>query len=191
MHRAWRFVQSRGAIHPDSARSERFGHIGAGSIIAFPPAALFGERGIHIGEGTLVAPWATLSAGYPGSEHLVPPRALVIGDRCVIGLRTGITAHQSIEIGDDVWFGQDVFVTDANHGMDDPDIPIGRQIGDARPVRIGSGSWLGHGAVVLPGVTIGRHAVVAAGAVVHRDVPDHGVAAGIPAKVIKILHDQH
>jgi acetyltransferase-like isoleucine patch superfamily enzyme len=191
VHRAWYFVQSLGAIYPDSARSERFGHIGAGSVIAFPSSALFGERGIRIGEGTMVAPWASLSAGYPGSEHLVAPGALVIGDRCVIGLRTAISAHESIEIGDDVWFGQDVFVTDANHGMDDPDIPIGRQIGDARPVRIGSGSWLGHGAVVLPGVTIGRHAVVAAGAVVHRDVPDYGIAAGVPAKVVKIMHDQH
>ena len=190
VHRGWYFVQSRGAIHPDSARSERFGHLGVGSVIAFPSAALFGEHGIHIGDGTLVAPWASLSAGYPGSEHLAPPRALVIGDRCVIGLRSGISAHASIEIGDDVWLGQDVFITDANHGMDDPDLPIGQQIGEARPVRIGSGSWLGHGAVVLPGVTIGRHAVVAAGAVVHRDVPDHGIAAGVPARVVKIMHDE-
>ena len=61
---------------------------------------------------------------------------------------------------------------------------------DDRPVRIGDGSWLGHGAVVLPGVTIGRHAVVGAGAVVHRDVPDHGIAAGVPARVVKIMHDE-
>jgi acetyltransferase-like isoleucine patch superfamily enzyme len=182
-------VQSRGAIHPDSARSERFGSLGEGCVIAFPSGALVGEHAIHVGAGTLVAPWATLSAGYPGSEHLTPPRALVIGERCVIGLRSGISAHESVEIGDDVWFGQDVFVTDANHGMDDPDTPIGRQVGDAQPVKIGNGSWLGHGAVVLPGVTIGRQAVVAAGAVVHRDVPDYGVAAGVPAKVIKTWHE--
>ena len=190
VHRGRDFVQSRGAIHPGSARSERFGHLGVGCVIAFPAAALFGERGIHIGDDTLVAPWASLSAGYPGSDHLVGPRTLVIGDRCVIGLRCGITAHESIEIGDDVWLGQDVFITDANHGMDDPDVPIGRQVGESRPVRIGDGSWLGHGAVVLPGVTIGRHAVVAAGAVVHRDVSDHGIAAGVPARVVKIMHDE-
>lgn len=178
-------IQSTGAIHPGSARSERFGAIGEGSIIAFPLAALVGEAAIHIGTGTMVAPYATLSAGYPGSEHLTPKRALVIGDRCVVGLRTGIAAHESIEIGNDVWFGQDVFVTDANHGMEDPDLPIGPQVGEHRPVRIGDGSWIGHGAVVLPGVTIGRHAVVAAGAVVVSDVPDHCVAGGVPAKVIK------
>ena len=158
-------------------------------MIAFPQGALVGPAGIHVGADTMVAPWATLSAGYPGSEHLVPPRALVIGERCVIGLRSGISAHLSIEIGDDVWFGPDVFVTDANHGMSDPDLPVGDQIGDARPVRIGRGSWLGHGAIVLPGVTIGRQAVVAAGAVVHRDVPDYGVAAGVPAKIVKVWHE--
>lgn len=185
VHRGWRVVQSTGGIHPGSARSDRFGAIGEGSVIAFPMSALVGPGQIHIGAGTMIAPYATLSAGYPGSEHLTPARALVIGDRCVIGIRCGITAHESIEIGDDVWFGQDVFVTDANHGMDDPDTPIGRQLGDHRPVRIGDGSWIGHGAVVLPGVTIGRNAVIAAGAVVNQDVPAHCVAGGVPAKVIK------
>ncbi|MEZ5167451.1 MAG: acyltransferase [Acidimicrobiales bacterium] len=187
VHRGWRRMQSLGAIHPGSARSDRFGSIGEGSIIAFPVSALFGEREIYIGEGTLIAPWATLSTGYPGSEELTPRRALVIGDRCVIGIRCGITAHESIEIGDDVWFGQDVFVTDANHGTDDLDRPIGVQVGDHRPVRIGDGSWIGHGAVVLPGVTIGRHCVVAAGAVVRDDVPDAAVAAGVPARIVKDL----
>jgi acetyltransferase-like isoleucine patch superfamily enzyme len=54
-------------------------------------------------------------------------------------------------------------------------------------VHIGDESWLGHGCVVLPGVTIGRHSVVAAGAVVTNDVPDYSVAAGVPARVIKTL----
>lgn len=187
VHRGWLKVQEYGAIHPGSARSDRFGSLGDGCLIAFPTAALVGERGIHIGNETLIAPWVTLSAGYPGSEHLVPERALVIGDRCVIGIRSGITAHESIEIGNDVWFGQDVYVTDANHGMDDPDVPIGRQTGDHHPVRIGDGCWLGHGCVVLPGVTIGRHSVVAASAVVTTDVPDYSVAAGVPARIVKTL----
>ncbi len=185
VHRGWRVIQSTGAIHPGSARSARFGAIGARSVIAFPMSALVGPGQIHIGTDTMIAPYATLGAGYPGSEHLTPARALVIGDRCVIGIRSGITAHESIEIGNDVWFGQNVFVTDANHGMDDPDRPIGPQLGEHRPVRIGDGSWVGHGAVVLPGVTIGRNSVIAAGAVVTADVPDHCVAAGVPAKVIK------
>ncbi|QXC63534.1 acyltransferase [Aquihabitans sp. G128] len=115
----------------------------------------------------------------------MPERALVIGDRCVIGLRSGIVAHESIEIGDDVWFGQDVYVTDANHGYSDPGTPIGRQLGPHDPVRIGSGTWIGHGAVILPGTTLGRNVVVAAGSVVRGDVPDHAVIGGVPAKVIR------
>jgi acetyltransferase-like isoleucine patch superfamily enzyme len=56
-----------------------------------------------------------------------------------------------------------------------------------RPVSIGDGSWLGHGTVVLPGVTIGRHVVVGANSVVTSDLPDNCVAAGVPARVIRQL----
>ena len=186
VHRAWYQVRSFGAIAPGTRAAERFGSFGAGSLIAFPPAGLFGEASIHIGAGTLVAPWASLAAGYSPEQPDVPARALVIGDRCVIGIRSGIVAHESVELGDDVWFGQDVYVTDANHGFDDPDEPIGNQIGTPEPVRSGSGSWVGHGAVILPGARLGRNVVVAAGAVVlGGDVPDHSVLAGVPARVVR------
>ncbi len=188
VHRGWHWAQEVGSIRPGSARSEGLGSLGENSVIGFPSAALVGESEIYIGNDTMIGPWVTLSAGYPGPNAKPPSRSLVIGDRCVIGTRSGITAHSSIEIGDDVWFGQEVFVTDSNHGTHDPDVPIGLQVGPHLPVRIGEGSWLGHGAVVLPGVTIGRHAVVAAGAVVRTDVPDRSVAAGVPARIVKRLH---
>jgi acetyltransferase-like isoleucine patch superfamily enzyme len=56
-------------------------------------------------------------------------------------------------------------------------------------VRIGSGSWLGANAVILPGTTIGEHVVVAAGAVVRGDIPDHCVVAGVPAKIVRRFVD--
>ncbi len=140
---------------------------------------------MHIGDETLIGPWVTLTAGYVPGQPDVPERALVIGDRCVIGARSSIIAHSGITIGDDVWFGEDVFVTDANHGYEDSTLPIGRQIADAEPVTIGAGSWLGHGAIVLPGADIGRHVVVAAGSVVRGVVPDDCVAAGSPARVVR------
>ena len=111
----------------------------------------------------------------------------MIGDRCVIGDRCGLLAHASIELGDDVWFGQDVFVCDASHGYQDPDLPIGEQFGSHQPVRIGSGSWVGHGAIILPGTTIGRNVVVAAGSVVRGEVADHCVVGGAPAKLLRRL----
>lgn len=185
IQRGWARLRVAGAIAPGTAAAERFGSFGVGSVIAFPTAVLYGEGSIHIGTGTMVSTWCTLAAGYSPDQSTVPPRALVIGDRSVIGLRSGIVAHESIEIGDDVWFGQEIFVTDANHGYQDPDTPIGKQIGPHEPVKIGSGTWIGHGSVVLPGTTIGRNVVVAAGSVVRGTIPDHSVVGGVPAKVIR------
>ena len=176
-----------GAIAPGTAAAERFGSMGVASVVAFPTATLYGESSIHIGTGTMVSTWCTLAAGYSPDQSTLPERALVIGDRCVIGMRSGIVAHESIEIGDDVWFGQEVYVTDANHGYQDPDTPIGDQLGGHSAVRIGSGSWLGHGTVVLAGTRIGRNVVVAAGSVVRGEIPDHSVIGGVPAKVIRRL----
>lgn len=185
IQQGWRRLRTAGGIAPGTIAADRFGSFGDGSIVGFPTATLYGEKQMHIGEETLIGCWATLAAGYSPEQTTVPPRALVIGDRCVIGLRSGIVAHESIEIDDDVWFGQDVFITDANHGFDDLDIPIGQQLGPHQPVRIGSGSWIGHGAVILPGSQIGRHVIVAAGSVVRGEVPDYSIIGGVPAKVIR------
>ncbi len=111
---------------------------------------------------------------------------ITIGDRCTLGKGIGIVGHERIEIGDDIWTGHYVYVTDQNHGYEDLDLPIGTQMWKDQPVSIGDGSWLGHGAIVLPGARIGRHVVVAAGAVVTAgDVPDNCVVAGVPARVVR------
>ena len=94
-----------------------------------------------------------------------------VGDRCLFGKGSGIVGHLEIVIGDDVWTGHHVYITDQNHGYDDLDLPISRQVMPERPVSIGSGSWLGHGTVVLPGATIGRHVVIGANSVVTGDDP--------------------
>ena len=83
--------------------------------------------------------------------------------------------------------GHHVYVTDQNHGYEDLDRPISVQWMPERPVRIGTGSWLGHGTVVLPGATIGRHVVIGANSVVRGEIPDFCVAAGNPAAVIRQL----
>ncbi|MFS3129144.1 acyltransferase [Nocardioides sp. Bht2] len=180
-----RGVEWVGEITPGTRAADRFGAFGEASCIGFPQATMFGERSIHVGTRTLIGRHCTLSVGYGPSAEVLPARGLVIGDRCVIGTRTTLTAHESIEIGDDVWFGQGIFVSDASHGYQDPDEPIGDQLGAHLPVRIGSGSWIGHGAVILPGTTIGRNVVVGAGSVVRGEIPDHAVVAGAPAKVIR------
>lgn len=187
LHALRRAVEWVGEITPGTRAAARFGSFGEASLIAFPPATIFGERGIHVGTQTLIGRSCTLTLGYGPGNHAVPARGLVIGDRCVIGAHSTLTAHEHIEIGDDVWFGQGVFVSDASHGYQDPEVPIGQQLGPHQPVTIGSGSWIGHRAIVLPGATIGRNVVVGAGSVVRGDVPDHTIVAGVPARVVRRL----
>lgn len=185
VHRAWDAAARYGAIDSGSARAGRFDTFGEGTRICFPATGLMGERWIRLGAETLFAEHATLSAGM-SPEHVPERRPLItIGDRCVFGRGTGIVANWGVAIGDDVWTGHYVYITDHNHGYEDLDVPPGRQIGRHESVRIEDGAWLGHGTVVLPGVTIGRHAVVGAGSVVTSDLPDHCVAAGNPARVLR------
>jgi acetyltransferase-like isoleucine patch superfamily enzyme len=180
----WELAIDVGTIRPGHRRARKFARFGERSAIAFPVSALFGEAAIFIGDGCIIGPYATLSAGV-SPEHVHDGAIVTIGDRCVIGKGSGIVGHERVEIGDDVWTGHYVYVTDANHGYVDPDQPVGRQFAAPRPVRIGSGSWLGHGALVLGGATIGEHVVVGAGAVVTGDLPDYSVAVGNPARVIR------
>jgi acetyltransferase-like isoleucine patch superfamily enzyme len=126
----------------------------------------------------------------PGQE-CISKVVVSIGDRCLIGRGSGIVGHFSIEIGNDVWTRHHVYITDQNHGYEDVTRPISQQSQPERPVVIGDGSWLGHGAVVLPGVTIGKHVVIGANSVVTKDIPDFSVAVGSPAKVIRQYDETH
>ena len=110
------------------------------------------------------------------------PGRLRVGDRVFVNCGTVLLAVRGIVVGDDVAFGHEVYVIDSNsHGTE------GRPHVEA-PVRIGDGTWLGARAMVLPGVSIGRRVVVAAGAVVTGDVPDDVLVAGNPARVVRALH---
>jgi acetyltransferase-like isoleucine patch superfamily enzyme len=182
----WERAVRLGALGPDHRRARRFHRFGAGSMIAFPPTVVFGEGRIAIGDGTTIGPLASISAGFPSQAEERGDPIITIGDRCMLGKGIGIVAHERVALGDDIWTGHYVYVTDQNHGSEDLDLPIGTQLWQNEPVAIGSGSWLGHGAVVLPGSQIGEHVVVAAGAVVAGlTVPDRSVVAGVPARVVR------
>jgi acetyltransferase-like isoleucine patch superfamily enzyme len=94
----------------------------------------------------------------------------------------------AIDIGDDVYTGMNVYITDQNHGYEDLNLPIGVQAPSEKPVTIGPGSWIGSGAVVLPGARIGAHVVVGANSVVRGEIPDHSVVVGVPGRVVR-RHD--
>ncbi|CAB4362313.1 MAG: acyltransferase [Actinobacteria bacterium] len=185
IRRTWDWLGRVAAIGPNDRSGQRFGRFGAGSIICFPQNTIFNERYIHIGSGTMIGPHTTLSAGMmPGQQCLTDP-VVRIGDRCLIGKGSGIVGHFSIDIGDDVWTGHHVYITDQNHGYEDVNLPISQQTQPERAVSIGNGSWLGYGTVVLPGATIGEHVTIGANSVVTGDIPSYSVAVGAPAKVIR------
>ncbi|MHB2024203.1 MAG: acyltransferase [Mycobacteriales bacterium] len=105
-----------------------------------------------------------------------------IGDRVFINSGVVLFSALEIELGDDVAIANEAYVVDTNsHGVEG-------QPARSAPVRIGSGSWVGARAIVLPGVSIGKRVVVAAGAVVSRDVPEDTMVAGNPARVVRELH---
>jgi acetyltransferase-like isoleucine patch superfamily enzyme len=109
------------------------------------------------------------------------PGRIRIGHGVFINAGSIVYSEVAITIGDDVALANEVYVMDTpSHGVE------GREP-RAAPVVIGDGTWVGARAIVLPGVTIGSRVVVAAGAVVTRDVPDEVLVAGNPARVVRQL----
>lgn len=184
-HAAWGWLSLHGSIGPETSRGRRFGSFGHNSIICFPQTTIFNEQYIHIGSDTMIGSHVALSAGMvPGQQCLTNP-VVRIGDRCLIGRGSGIVGHLAIDIGDDVWTGHHVYITDQNHGYERIDLPISKQTQPEKPVVIGDGSWIGAGSVILPGAHIGRHVAIGANSVVLGIIPDYSVAVGSPARVIK------
>lgn len=108
------------------------------------------------------------------------PRGLRIADNVAIGWFAELDARGGISIDHDTNISSHVKIITGSHDIDDPGFTA-----DFLPVRIGHHCWIGTGAMVLQGVTIGDGAVVAAGAVVTKDVPPYAVVGGVPAKVIR------
>ena len=106
-----------------------------------------------------------------------------IGDYTRIGLHNTIIGP--VKIGSHVNLAQGITVTALNHNFSDAGKRIDEQGVSTNPVTIEDDVWIGTNAVILPGITIGTHSVIAAGAVVTKDVPPHSLVAGVPAKVIK------
>ena len=108
---------------------------------------------------------------------------VIIGDHTRIGLHNTIIGP--VTIGSHVNLAQGITVTALNHNFEAPERRIDEQGVSTQQVTIGDDIWIGANAVVLPGVTVGNHCVIAAGAVVTKDVPPHSLVAGVPAKIIK------
>jgi acetyltransferase-like isoleucine patch superfamily enzyme len=127
-----------------------------------------------LGSGSTIEDFATVNNGV-GHVH--------IGDRVRIGL--GNTIIGPITIGNDIMFAQNIVLSGLNHGYEDINIPISDQPVSTSEIKIEDEVWIGANAVIVAGVTVGKHSIVAAGSVVTKDVPSYSIVGGNPAKILK------
>ena len=147
---------------------------GSGSTIE-PLTRIVNSANVSIGRGCLIKEAVYLRAG-PGGK-------ITLGDRVAINSHTRIYGHGGVTIGDDTQLGPGVTITTTDHDFAN-DL-------EARfiPVTMGQRVWVGANVTILPGVEIGDHAVIGAGAVVSKSIPARAVAVGVPARVIKTVDD--
>lgn len=131
---------------------------------------LFDESGVNI--------------NVEGGADFGTGRGIKIGNNS--GLGVDCVVRGPLEIGDDVMMGRWVNIMTNSHDTSRTDIPMNKQgHKPKRKVVINSDVWIGNRVIILPGVTIGHGAIIGAGAVVTKDVPDFAVVGGVPAKVLK------
>ena len=173
MHPAilWRKVQrALRQIAYDRLWGKRTGRVLLGPGLQFDPAMdLTLERGVVLSRN------GTFSG----------PGRVRIGERSYLGPFFSIQCVEEVTIGSDCLFGNFVSIIDNDHERA-AGAPIASQPLAPAPVRIGHDCWLGEKAIVLRGVTIGDHAIVAAGALVRGDVPPYAVVGGVPARIISM-----
>jgi acetyltransferase-like isoleucine patch superfamily enzyme len=112
-----------------------------------------------------------------------------IGAKTVFGQECTISAYQHVSVGRECVIADRVMLIDFDHGVVEVDRPIRHQGIYKRDVRVGNNVWIGYGACILRGVTIGDNAIVGTNSVVTRDVPANAVVAGVPARVIRMREE--
>jgi acetyltransferase-like isoleucine patch superfamily enzyme len=165
------------------ASAGAFASFGRRSVLE-PPIRLSGEQRIAIGDDVFVGAGSWLQVLEGPNDHV----ALTVGDGTSIAGSCVLSAAHAVRLGRRVLLARNVYIADHGHAYADTSRAVLDQgITRVQDVEIGDGAWLGQNVVVCPGVRIGRGAVVGANSVVLHDVPDHAVAVGAPARVVKLL----
>lgn len=113
------------------------------------------------------------------------PSSVELGDNSGIGVNARINGKAII--GNDVMMGENVSIFVRNHAFDRTDIPMNQQgFSEEKPVVIGNDVWIGSYAIITSGVHVGNGAIIGAGSVVTKDVPDYAIVGGNPAKILKM-----
>lgn len=158
----------------------RFARFGAGSTVE-PFSSFYVPSAVEVGARVEIRELAWFNC-LPRADG---KPSLVIGDGCYLGRFIHINAFHDVRLEEDVMVADRVYIADNDHHYKDPNVPIMHQGDELKgAVLLKKGCWIGTGAVILPGVTVGRNAVVGPNTVLHKDVPDFGMAFGSPAKVV-------
>lgn len=160
-----------------------YGHIGTGSCIE-KALAIRGKEHIYIGDNTFIRPGARIEcitefAGKQYTPHLS------IGSGVNIEQNVHIVCANSLQIEDNVTISSSVFIADNSHQFGNRSDSILKIPLNTATTRIEKGGFIGAGAKIMPGVTLGKNVIVGANAVVTKSVPDYSIVAGVPAKIIK------
>jgi acetyltransferase-like isoleucine patch superfamily enzyme len=184
-----RFLRRKGMLTPKYARlmlrlgglKLRFGDRLVTDGLAFvgPGVTLEIGRGARL----VLGRWSWIGHGTKIRVHEGEVR---IGAKSVLGQECTISAFQHISIGRECVIADRVMLIDFDHGVVEVERPIRLQGIYKRDVRIGHNCWIGYGVCVLRGVTVGDNCVLGTSAVVTKDIPDNAVAAGVPARVIRM-----
>jgi len=134
--------------------------------------------GVKIGRGSRIHMWA----------NFFQPKNIVIGEDTIIGDHCFLDGRASLKIGSHTAIASQVLIYNSQHDVDDPDFKA-----IEKPVEIGDYVFIGPRSIILPGINIGKGAIIAAGAIVTKDVAPNEIVGGVPAKKIRDrkLKDYH
>ncbi len=157
------------------------GGLGRGSTIG-PRWTIERPSAVIVGDGVVMGSDGWISVDPEADDQM----RITIGGGCYIGNYFLVALSRKIEIGKKVMISDRVFIGDCNHRAALPSIPVIDQgLAFGGEVKIGHGSWIGVGAAILPGVTIGENCVVGANSVVTHDVADGKIVGGAPARPLR------
>lgn len=167
----------------------RFNKAGKNGFIEYP-MTLIGEKYIQVGHHFFTRSRLRIEAYDEFKGERFQPQ-VIIGDNVCFNFDCHIGCIQKVEIGNNVLIGSRVLIIDHSHGLFTKEqlnlTPADRPLVSKGDVIIEDNVWIGEGAAILAGVTIGKSSIVAANAVVTKDVPPNSIVAGVPAKVIKSI----
>lgn len=160
---------------------EKLSHLGKKSNIEYP-YKINNPQNVCIGDNTTVLEGCRLDT-YPINENY---GKIIIGNNNYIGYNFSAISGGDILLANDILIASDVTIVSHNHGMN-PEEPLSymHQKLSAKCVTIGDGCWIGEKVQIMPGASVGKKCIIAAGAIVTKDIPDYSIVAGVPAKVIK------